>query len=196
MWLLSCKFYWLTWLSYRFFFCFILKYSGEEEKATTHYSTQTWWLKWPTWQTFSKWLLVSIFHRLFLCNGANFKLRIWATFPSLNSRLFDHIRIFDSIKFFTKMPNVKSRSYEQKMLIFVVSKQIVSLSAFKKKIGFTGQFLVEPKPKEPTRHQYDYGKLRVCLMIWRYKCFLSIISSVNLHFMLLYFQMRWRSLVF
>ena len=25
----------------------------------------------------------------------------------------------------------------------------------KKKIGFTGQFLIEPKPKEPTTHQYD-----------------------------------------
>lgn len=25
-----------------------------------------------------------------------------------------------------------------------------------KKIGFTGQFLFEPKPKEPTKHQYDY----------------------------------------
>jgi xylose isomerase len=27
---------------------------------------------------------------------------------------------------------------------------------YKKKIGFTGQFLIEPKPKEPTAHQYDY----------------------------------------
>jgi len=26
----------------------------------------------------------------------------------------------------------------------------------KKKIGFNGQFLIEPKPKEPTKHQYDY----------------------------------------
>ena len=26
----------------------------------------------------------------------------------------------------------------------------------KKKIGFTGQFLIEPKPKEPTTHQYDF----------------------------------------
>ncbi|GDX12022.1 xylose isomerase [Verrucomicrobiota bacterium] len=25
----------------------------------------------------------------------------------------------------------------------------------KKKIGFTGQFYIEPKPKEPTKHQYD-----------------------------------------
>ncbi|XP_031553887.1 xylose isomerase-like isoform X2 [Actinia tenebrosa] len=28
--------------------------------------------------------------------------------------------------------------------------------AYKKKIGFTGQLLIEPKPKEPTKHQYDY----------------------------------------
>ena len=27
---------------------------------------------------------------------------------------------------------------------------------YKKKIGFTGQFLIEPKPKEPTTHQYDF----------------------------------------
>ena len=26
---------------------------------------------------------------------------------------------------------------------------------YKKKIGFKGQFYIEPKPKEPTRHQYD-----------------------------------------
>ncbi len=26
----------------------------------------------------------------------------------------------------------------------------------KKKIGFDGQFLIEPKPKEPTKHQYDF----------------------------------------
>jgi xylose isomerase len=28
--------------------------------------------------------------------------------------------------------------------------------AYAKKIGFTGQFLIEPKPKEPSGHQYDY----------------------------------------
>jgi xylose isomerase len=27
---------------------------------------------------------------------------------------------------------------------------------YKKKIGFSGQFLIEPKPKEPTAHQYDF----------------------------------------
>jgi xylose isomerase len=32
---------------------------------------------------------------------------------------------------------------------------------YKKKIGFTGQFLIEPKPKEPTKHQYDYDTATV-----------------------------------
>ncbi len=27
---------------------------------------------------------------------------------------------------------------------------------YKKKIGFTGQLYIEPKPKEPTKHQYDF----------------------------------------
>jgi len=27
---------------------------------------------------------------------------------------------------------------------------------YKNKIGFKGQFLIEPKPREPTKHQYDY----------------------------------------
>ena len=29
---------------------------------------------------------------------------------------------------------------------------------YKKKIGFSGQLLIEPKPKEPMKHQYDYGE--------------------------------------
>lgn len=33
--------------------------------------------------------------------------------------------------------------------------------AYKKKIGFTGQFLIEPKAKEPTKHQYDYDAMTV-----------------------------------
>lgn len=28
---------------------------------------------------------------------------------------------------------------------------------YKEKIGFKGQLLIEPKPKEPMKHQYDYG---------------------------------------
>jgi len=44
-----------------------------------------------------------------------------------------------------------------------VKKELDHLAAFfhmaikhKKEIGFTGQLLIEPKPKEPTKHQYDY----------------------------------------
>lgn len=32
---------------------------------------------------------------------------------------------------------------------------------FKKRIGFKGTFLIEPKPKEPTKHQYDYDAAAV-----------------------------------
>ena len=34
-------------------------------------------------------------------------------------------------------------------------------AAYKEKIGFKGQLLIEPKPKEPTRHQYDYDAMTV-----------------------------------
>ncbi len=27
---------------------------------------------------------------------------------------------------------------------------------YKNKIGFNGPFLIEPKPQEPTKHQYDF----------------------------------------
>lgn len=30
---------------------------------------------------------------------------------------------------------------------------------YKEKIGLKCQFLIEPKPKEPCKHQYDYGTL-------------------------------------
>jgi xylose isomerase len=32
---------------------------------------------------------------------------------------------------------------------------------YKKKIGFDGQFYIEPKPKEPTKHQYDFDAATV-----------------------------------
>jgi xylose isomerase len=32
---------------------------------------------------------------------------------------------------------------------------------YAKKIGFDGQFLIEPKPKEPTKHQYDFDSATV-----------------------------------
>ncbi|MCH8992938.1 MAG: xylose isomerase [Acidobacteria bacterium] len=37
-----------------------------------------------------------------------------------------------------------------------------------KKIGFTGQFYFEPKPKEPTKHQYDYDSASVHGFLERY----------------------------
>ncbi|MFO0945572.1 MAG: xylose isomerase [Planctomycetota bacterium] len=39
---------------------------------------------------------------------------------------------------------------------------------YKKKIGFTGTFLVEPKPKEPTKHQYDYDAAAVVAFLRTY----------------------------
>ena len=38
----------------------------------------------------------------------------------------------------------------------------------KQKIGFTGQFLIEPKPKEPTKHQYDYDSAAVVAFLKNY----------------------------
>jgi xylose isomerase len=36
------------------------------------------------------------------------------------------------------------------------------------KIGFTGQFLIEPKPKEPTKHQYDFDVMTVLGFLRKY----------------------------
>lgn len=40
--------------------------------------------------------------------------------------------------------------------------------AYKEKIGFQGQLLIEPKPKEPTRHQYDYDAQTVMAFLHSY----------------------------
>lgn len=40
--------------------------------------------------------------------------------------------------------------------------------AYKKKIGFGGQLLIEPKPKEPTKHQYDYDSQTVIAFLKTY----------------------------
>ncbi|KAF2363005.1 Xylose isomerase [Trinorchestia longiramus] len=40
--------------------------------------------------------------------------------------------------------------------------------AYKEKIGFKGQLLIEPKPKEPTRHQYDYDAQTVMAFLHEY----------------------------
>ncbi|MFA7371641.1 MAG: xylose isomerase, partial [Sphaerochaetaceae bacterium] len=34
-----------------------------------------------------------------------------------------------------------------------------------RKIGFTGNFYIEPKPMEPTKHQYDFDALAACAFI-------------------------------
>jgi xylose isomerase len=39
----------------------------------------------------------------------------------------------------------------------------------KHKIGFKGLLLLEPKPKEPTKHQYDYDTASVYAFLQRYK---------------------------
>lgn len=40
--------------------------------------------------------------------------------------------------------------------------------AYKKEIGFTGEFLIEPKPKEPTKHQYDSDAATVLAFLRKY----------------------------
>jgi xylose isomerase len=39
---------------------------------------------------------------------------------------------------------------------------------YKKKIGFSGTFLIEPKPKEPTMHQYDFDAAAVIAFLRGY----------------------------
>ncbi len=39
---------------------------------------------------------------------------------------------------------------------------------YKKEIGFKGQFYIEPKPKEPTKHQYDFDSATVIGFLKKY----------------------------
>ncbi|MCD6322331.1 MAG: xylose isomerase [Clostridiales bacterium] len=39
---------------------------------------------------------------------------------------------------------------------------------YKNKIGFKGQLLIEPKPKEPTKHQYDFDAMTVIAFLRKY----------------------------
>ena len=39
---------------------------------------------------------------------------------------------------------------------------------YAEEIGFTGQFLIEPKPKEPTKHQYDFDTASVLAFLRKY----------------------------
>ena len=40
--------------------------------------------------------------------------------------------------------------------------------AYKEKIGFNAQCLIEPKPREPTKHQYDYDAQTVIGFLHKY----------------------------
>ena len=40
---------------------------------------------------------------------------------------------------------------------------------YAKEIGFDGQFLIEPKPKEPTKHQYDFDAASVLAFLQKYE---------------------------
>jgi len=40
--------------------------------------------------------------------------------------------------------------------------------SYAKEIGFNGQFYIEPKPKEPTKHQYDYDSATVISFLRKY----------------------------
>jgi len=50
-------------------------------------------------------------------------------------------------------------------------------SDYAKKIGFTGQFLIEPKPKEPTKHQYDFDTMTVLGFLRKY----DLIDDIKLN---------------
>lgn len=39
---------------------------------------------------------------------------------------------------------------------------------YAKEIGYTGQFLIEPKPKEPTKHQYDFDAATTISFLQKY----------------------------
>ncbi|MDG5788778.1 xylose isomerase [Evansella sp. AB-P1] len=39
---------------------------------------------------------------------------------------------------------------------------------YAKEIGYTGQFLIEPKPKEPTKHQYDFDAATAISFLQKY----------------------------
>ena len=41
-------------------------------------------------------------------------------------------------------------------------------SQYARSIGFTGDFYIEPKPKEPTKHQYDFDAATVCGFLAKY----------------------------
>jgi len=50
-----------------------------------------------------------------------------------------------------------------------MAKLLEMAAKYKKKIGFTGQLLIEPKPREPTKHQYDYDAQTVISFLKHYE---------------------------
>jgi xylose isomerase len=44
-------------------------------------------------------------------------------------------------------------------------------AAYRREIGFKGQLLIEPKPKEPTKHQYDFDAATVLGFLRKYELF-------------------------
>ncbi len=50
---------------------------------------------------------------------------------------------------------------------------------YAKEIGFTGQFLIEPKPKEPTKHQYDFDVASVLAFLRGYNLIGSFKMNVE-----------------
>ena len=55
------------------------------------------------------------------------------------------------------------------------------LVAYKEKIGFSGQLLIEPNPKEPMKHQYDYGWLGTQCAVYSMADFTVIFHSMQMH---------------
>ena len=51
--------------------------------------------------------------------------------------------------------------------------------AHKKKLGFKGTLLIEPKPKEPTTHQYDYDAATVIGFLREYGLFEEMMVNVE-----------------
>lgn len=45
---------------------------------------------------------------------------------------------------------------------------LTMVADYKQKIGFKGQLLIEPKPCEPTKHQYDYDSAHVYALLQKY----------------------------
>ena len=59
------------------------------------------------------------------------------------------------------------------MLFTIVALFLCCCPEYKKKIGFSGQLLIEPKPKEPMKHQYDYGEkphIMIALLVYIAYC--------------------------